>query len=351
MQLPIRIVDGLVEERLVSVDGAWGQPGLSLSHWPGNATPAELRHDLSTGIALAFARLPAARRRELAAGCVAIANNHVDTDGACALFAVRHPEAALARADQLLEAAWAGDFFRAPSERAVALDLVVGGLYDAQRSPWNARFAGLDDRERREFVTLELVGRWAEILDGDLIEFADLWRAGLESFAADRADLARAQRDELVHLDAAVFTAPEGAASSRPRADATNFDPGRHALFGATSADRVFVVGPRGAGATYRLVIGTGSWFDLVSGPKLPRPDLAALAARLNALEGTEPCAQAAWRAQPVATPSPELWFGRRDAELFAEHAPWLETSRLAPRTVKSAVFDALRAAWAFPGE
>lgn len=348
MDLPIRIVDGPVEGRLVSVDGAWGQPGLNLSHWPGNATPRELRHDLSTGVALNFARLPDARRRELAQGCTALANNHCDTDGACALYAVRHPAAALERADRLLEAAWAGDFFRAPSERAVAVDLVVGGLLDERRSPWRARYAGLDEGARHEVATVEIVAHLGEILDGDLEEYADLWRPGLEALRADRADLARAQRDELVHLDVAAWTAPDGATSTRAGARAA-FDPGRHALFGATAADRVLVVGPRGAGATYRFVIGTASWFELASGPRLPRPDLAALAARLNELEGGDPAAECAWRAQPVATPSPELWFGGRAATLFAEHAPWLAPSRLAPPVVKAAIYDALRAAWAFP--
>lgn len=341
MELPIRIVDTLQPERLISVDGAWGQPGLNLSHWPGNASPRELRHDLSTGVALNFARLPESRRREMAAGCVAIANNHVDTDGACALFAVRHPGPALAREDRLLEAAWAGDFFRVPSERAFQVDAVVRGLYDEELSPWRDRGARLADRERREFITVELVERFAEMLDGDLTEYEDLWRPALETLRADRVELARAQRDDLVHLDVAVFTA----------ADGSGLGPGRHALFGATAADRVLVVSPRGGGATYRFVINTTSWFDLASGPRLPRPDLEALAARLNELEGADPAGDVAWRAQASASPAPELWHGRADAEMFAEHAPWLEPSRLAPKIVKTAVFDALRAAWSFPEE
>ncbi len=341
MNLPIRIVDALQPERLISVDGAWGQPGLNLSHWPGNASPRELRHDLSTGVALNFARLPDARRRELAAGCVAIANNHVDTDGVCALFAVKHAALALAREDRLLEAAWAGDFFRVPSERAFQVDAVVSGLYDEERSPWRERFGSLTGCERRELVTVEIVERFAAMLDGDLTEYADLWRPALESLRADRVELARAQRDELVHLDVAVFTAPDGSGRG----------PGRHALFGTTAADRVLVVGPHGGGAIYRFLINTTSWFDLASGPRLPRPDLEALAARLNELEGADPASAVAWRAQPSASPSPELWHGRADAAMFAEHATWLVPSRLAPKIVKTALFDALRAAWTFPDD
>ena len=144
-----------------------------------------------------------------------------------------------------------------------------------------------------------------------------------------------------MHLDVAVFTAPDGSGRG----------PGRHALFGTTSADRVLVVGTRGSGATYRFVLNTTSWFDLASGPRLPRPDLDALAARLNELEGADPAGAIAWRAQATASPSPELWHGQADVEMFAEHAPWLVESRLAPKIVKNALFDALRAAWTFPEE
>ncbi len=351
MNLPIRIVDALTTERLVSVDGAWGQPGLNLSHWPGNTTPPELRHDLSTGIALNFARLDAARRKEMAAGCVALANNHVDTDGICALYAVAHPAEALARADRLLEAAEAGDMFRVPSERAFQVDATVIGHFDAEKSPWRDRFAGLGDRERREFVTRELVARFGEILDGDGEEHADLWRPELEALRADLADLARAQRDDIVHLDVAVFTAPDGARASRSAPASSWFDPGRHALFGTTRADRALVIGPRGAGATYRFVVNTTSWFQLASEPRLARPDLAALATRLNELEGTDSASDIAWHAQATASPSPELWFGHAQAAMFAEHAPLLELSRLAPKTVKGAVLDAVRSAWTFPDE
>ncbi len=350
IRLPIRIVDAVVPERLISVDGAWGQPGLNLSHWPGNTTPAELRHELSTGIALNFARLPIARRRELAAGCVAIANNHVDTDGVCALFAVADPEAALAREDRLIEAAHAGDFFRVPNERAFQVDAIVAAHFDVERSPWRDRFAGLADRERREFITRELVANFAQILDGDGTEHAELWRPELEALRADLADLARAQRDDLVHLDVAVFTAPDGLRASRA-SGVPGFDPGRHALFGTTKADRVLVIGPQGAGATYRFVVNTTSWFDRPGEPRLARPDLAQLAAQLNELEGANTAHDVAWRAQPTASPAPELWFGRADAAMFAEHAPMLAPSRLAPKTVKNAVFDALRAAWTFPDE
>lgn len=338
MELPLRLVDRPSTERLLSVDGAWDQPGLNLSHWPGNATPPELKRDLSTEIALAFDRLPHERRTEFARGCVAIANNHYDSDGLCAAFAVRHPARALAIEKQLIDVARTGDFFELPDERSFQIDLVLGGLVDPERSPWRARFAATSDRERREFVMREAVAMLDDVITGDLERFEELWRSELERLRSDRVVLAAANRDDVTHLDLCVFTARS-----------TDFDPGRHALFGTTNVDRVLAIGAGSVGATYRLVIGTRSWFDLVSRRPLARPSLVTLATRLNELESTSTAGDVGWRHQPTDSPSPELWFGREQPQWFSEHAPFLEQSRLTPAVVRREILEALRAAWTFP--
>lgn len=343
MQLPLRIVSEPDGAPVVSVDGAWGAPGLNLSHWPGNATPARLRHDLSTGVALAFARLDPEERAQLAAGCVAVANNHYDTDGVCSLFAVLRPEEALKRAELLLDVAAAGDFFQAPSERAVCIDAIVHGFADPLRSPIAGEFAGLSEVQRHERAARVLVERLPDILDGDLSEWRALWEPALAELRAGKLALAGSAHDDIVHLDWSVWTAPVAAA------DAPFFDPGRHALFGSTARDRVLAVGPRPDGASYRFVIGTLSWFDLAGAPRLARPDLAALALRLNAAEGRAPDGDPAWRAQSEQGPSPELWFGQAELEHFAEHNTALATSRLEPALVRREIADALRAALAIP--
>jgi hypothetical protein len=337
VELPVRIAGETSPEPVISVDGAWGAPGLNLSHWPGNATPRELRHDLSTGVALAFSALGIERRRELARGCVAIENNHFDTDGTCALFAVRHPELALPRRDALLEAAAAGDLFRHPSDRALAVGAVVEVYADPERSPIAAELAGLGDSGRFERATHALFAILPALFDGDLEPWRELWQPIVDATRAGRAALARAERDDLVHLDWTVWRA------ERP----LDAEPGRHALFGSTDADRVLVSAPRDGGCTHRFVLNTTSWFDLVTRSAQPRPDLAALAARLNELEGSDPGREAAWRAQATDSPSPELWFGSADHERFAEHCPALRPSRLAPAAVRREIAEALRAALA----
>jgi len=111
----------------------------------------------------------------------------------------------------------------------------------------------------------------------------------------------------------------------------------------------VLAIGPQLDGTTYRFVVGTSSWFDLATRRVLPRPDLEALRARLDALEGTGPEDELAWRAQPESSPSPELWFGSAEHPRFAEHHQGLRPSRLAPAVVRREVAQALRARWAFP--
>jgi hypothetical protein len=340
LELPVRIVRGARAEPVIACDGACDSVGLNLSHWPGHRTPPELRHDLSTGSGLAFARLDPARRRELARGCVEIANNHYDTDGTCSLFAVKRPEVALAHEQELLEAARAGDLYQMPSERAFCVDQIVGELVEP-RSPLSKGFAGLDDLARHQLATDFLMEELPALLRGDLAPYRALFEEELEATRRDRAELARASRDDVVHLDWTAWI-------SKPDSFAAG-DPGRHALFGSTPHDRVLVALPGSSGTRYRLLFSTLSWFDLVTRTALPRPDLAALAAELNALEGASGSDAAAWRAQDASSPTPELWFGSRDHELFAERCPALRPSRLPPATVRRTIADALRSALLLP--
>ena len=196
-------------------------------------------------------------------------------------------------------------------------------------------------RGRAQLATDHLMEHLGALLDGEREPYRALFEPALERVRADQAELALCARDELVHLSWTIWTAPR----ARGRAVA----PGRHALFGRSAADRQLVVAPSAEGARYRLVIGTRSWFDLESRPPLPRPDLAALAARLNELEKSAPSDAAAWRAEDPHDPSPELWFGGEEFERFSEHNAALAPSSLEPGIVRREVADALRAVASLP--
>ncbi len=80
-------------EPAIGCDGLVPGAALDLTHWQGNATPAEFSADTSTEIALNFVAAPASARW---AGAVVV-NNHFDTDGALSCWALLEPEQALAR--------------------------------------------------------------------------------------------------------------------------------------------------------------------------------------------------------------------------------------------------------------
>lgn len=342
MELPVRIVDETPRDAVISVDGAFAGAGLNLSHWPGHRTPPALRHDLSTGAALLFARLDPARRRELAGEARAIVNNHYDTDGTCALYAVRYPQQALEFADGLLDAARAGDMFASPSELAFQIDVIVAAMADVERSPIASELRGLDDAERYTRATHRMFEVLPSLLRGEVEPYRELWFPPLERWRADLDELGRASRDDLVHLDCTMWSATAGSF-------AANEGPGRHALFGSTPHDRVLIALPGAEGTRYRFVINTYSWFELVTRATLPRPDLTRLAAALNALEGTSNDSEIAWRNQSSATPSPELWFGTAQHGMFAEHCAALRPSVLPLARVRRALVDAQRDALVLP--
>jgi len=336
VDLPLRILRERPRKPVITVDGAFGAPGLELSHWPGNRTPEDLRHELSTGCALAFARLAPRDRMRRAAGARAIVNNHYDTDGVCAAFAVRRPKEALPRSSALLSAAATGDFFSLPSLDALIVDCIVRGWADRERSPLWTRDVGrsMPETKRYERALHFAVDHLASVLDGDHAPWRDLWEAEVEEVVGDLDDLRRCERRDLPDLDLTLWIGPYGARAARTTVHPLS--PGRHALFGSCRSDRVAVVTPEREGWTWRLVVSTRSWFDLPDFTPSPRPDLVGLAERLNLLEGTTPEDPVAWRAHAANHPSPELWFGGAEHPDFAEQADCLEPSTLDPVVVNA---------------
>jgi hypothetical protein len=344
MQLPLIYLQEAGTDPVLSVDGAAQGPGLHLSHWPVNTTPGDLMHELSTGIALNFVRLPRARQAELAEGCTALVNNHFDTDGVLALFVLRHPKVALAHAEPLLEIAAAGDFFHLPSERAFCFDLLITRYGHRQLSPIKDQLTGLADMERYRVVTEHLFARLPDWLEHGIDGERALFQGPLDRLRADLQGLERAEIVPLVHFDLCVLNAAPGQMD----------EPGRHALFHTAGTDRILWMSrPEDkTGIRARFLIGTRSWFDIPGLTVQPRPDLEALAERLNQLEGTKPGDASAWRFQPVESASPELWFGAAGLPLFCSNpGPALHKSRLTREVIQAEVCDAVRRVWVFKNE
>src|SRR5437868_6243335 len=148
--------EGLADVPKLSVDGTVGN-AIHLSHWQGNETPARLRADTSTEIALNFVAAP--DREEIARGVEVVTNNHFDTDGVLSVWAVLTGAPALDLRDRLVPAAEAGDFSEFTGARAVRASITIQGgdnpLVEGVASPLARQLAGgeaVDEKRAYELV-------------------------------------------------------------------------------------------------------------------------------------------------------------------------------------------------------
>jgi hypothetical protein len=320
LQLGYAGANGVSEPHL-SVDGMTPR-GPNLSHWPGNRTPPAWRADLSTGIALRFARAERAAQHAFLGDATLVVNDHYDTDGFGSLLAVLRPELAFAREELLLAAAATGDYGTWQTWRAFAIDRIVAGLA-SPASPVAGAFAGVADADELS------LRRYAWLLDH---ANAVLDHPG--QFAALYADeLARVQAElerglggavERQHLPALGLTVL--------RSDGVRH---RMTLNTLAGAYRVLHVHRERDGTRYRYHDRTESWFELVTLQPPPRRDLRPLAARLAALEPGHD--GASWNADPPDEPIPELYFGVPSAQAYGQLTRELRPSRLAEHAVVAA--------------
>ena len=90
---------GLENVPKLSVDGTV-ENSVHFSHWQGNETPAEVKADTSTEIALKVVASP--NKDALTQGIELVTNNHFDTDGVLSVWTMLNGEHALALRDKLI---------------------------------------------------------------------------------------------------------------------------------------------------------------------------------------------------------------------------------------------------------
>lgn len=305
----------------VSVDGMTPR-GPNLSHWPGNRTPRRWKADLSTGIALRFARAAAAEQQAFLGDAAYAVNDHYDTDGFGSLLAVLRPELAFAREELLLAAAATGDFGCWQTWRGFAIDRIVARLA-APESPVHAAFTGITDPQQLS------LHRYAWLLENAT---AVLDRTG--QFAALYADeMARVQQE----IDAGLAGGIERRCFAQLGFTALTSRGARHRMTLNTlaAAYRVLHVQVEADGVRYRYHDRTESWFELVTLQPLPRADLRPLAAKLAELEPAHD--GASWQADPPTEPIPELYFGVPSPQEYGQSTRELRPSRLPPERVIAA--------------
>ena len=279
---------GLDTVRKLSVDGTVSN-SIHFSHWQGNKTPAEVKADTSTEIALNLVGSP--RRDELTEGVELVTNNHFDTDGVLSVWTMLAGGRALDLRDKLIAAAEAGDFSEYSSPDGVRASIVIQGS-DAfvpgedKGSPLAAHLAGsvVTDEARLYDLVLPEVERVIARTDEYEFLWRDAWQRieeALESFARGES---KVDEDEATGLSVVTLAAglygPHG------------FSPTRHAApFTAISANargRLYLVAlPMTGGWGYRVDYPYYSWAETVVRPRVERRDFTELVGRLNELESS----------------------------------------------------------------
>ncbi len=286
---------GLDPNKTLMVDG-YSDGFRTISHWPGHSTPAQLRHDLTTGSALKFAAFSPEEKRELMGEFSIVTNNHIDADGVLSAFCVLNPDLALKHRDLILRTATTGDLAKWTGPDALALELTL--MSEAERfEPFygdpmtDQHLTNLADAYQHCFRLLE------ETLLDDPFAIESGWADGHREVVADIASI---EAREGMHVTQYL---EEDLAVIQTDRKMTVMGL-RHA---AGDLYRILLAYSDNEGTRYRFCYRAESWFDVVSIAPAPRKPLDSLVARLNELEQNK---RHKWWSTPIDWVVPELGFG-----------------------------------------
>ncbi|MBV9210476.1 MAG: hypothetical protein JOZ52_07595 [Acidobacteria bacterium] len=276
---------GLDSVPKLSIDGTVDN-AIHFSHWAGNETPAAVKADTSTEIALNL--VGSTDREELMKGVELVTNNHFDTDGVLSVWTVLAGERALDLRAELIAAAEAGDFSEFTGENGVRASIVIQGSddpVDEAGSPLARHLSGgasFNDARAYELVLPEVERVIRQTSDYEFL-WRDVWErieAAMESFERG-ASRVEEYADEKLSL---ITLAPDVHSSS-------GFKPTKHgAPFTAISryarGELYLITKPLADGWSYRMDFPYYSWAETIVRPRVVRRDFSGLVAKLNELEG-----------------------------------------------------------------
>lgn len=281
---------GLDNVPKLSVDGTVGN-SIHFSHWQGNETPAAVKADTSTEIALNLMASP--NRDALTHGIDLVTNNHFDTDGVLSVWTMLNGERALELRDKLIPAAEAGDFSEFTNEIAIRASIAIQGsdqpvtAADAG-SPLARQLAGgaVDDDARAYELVLPEVERLLTRTD----DYENLWREPWQQIATamDSFERGASTVQEFIEAQLSLITI------AREVFGPAGFDPARHAApFTAISRyakGQLFLIAiPYQNGWAYRIDYPYYSWAETIVRPSITRRNFALLVSSLNQLETSGP--------------------------------------------------------------
>lgn len=279
---------GLDNVPKLAVDGTVGN-SIHFSHWQGNETPAEVKADTSTEIALNVVVSP--NREALTQGIELVTNNHFDTDGVLSVWTMLNGERALGLRDKLIPAAEAGDFSELTNENAVRASIAIQGSDQPvtagdSGSPLANQLAGglVDDDARAYELVLPQVERVLTLID----EYENLWRGPWQQIETSIASFERGASTVQEFGDAKLSLITVARDVFGP----SGFDPTRHAApFTAISRyakGQLFLIAiPYQNGWAYRIDYPYYSWAETIVRPRIERRNFASLLSRLNERESS----------------------------------------------------------------
>src|ERR1051325_2423330 len=324
--------DALENVPKLSVDGTVDN-SIHFSHWEGNQTPAEVKADTSTEIALNL--VGSRNRAALTKGIELVTNNHFDTDGVLSVWTVLNGEGALAYRDLLVSAAEAGDFSEYSSDDGVRVSIAIQGSDQASPnnddgSPLAPLVAGAeveDDARAYELVLPEV-----ERLLMNINDYESLWREGWESVVAAIESFERGESNVTEYSNLSLIAlAPEFFSG-------TGFSPTRHsapytAISKYAHGELFLIAIPAGSGWFYRLDYPYYSCAETVVRPRVKHRDLSGALQLLNNKEGNR---DGRWQMDNREMTS---------AVKVLDNNRMLAASRLDPRDVVEALQNSLRLA------
>jgi hypothetical protein len=322
--------DSLAKVPKLSIDGTVDN-AIHFSHWKGNETPASLKADTSTEIALNLVAAP--NREELTRGIDLATNNHFDTDGVLSVWTLLSGERALELRDKLIAAAEAGDFSELSTKAGVRASIVIQGsespIDEQAGSPLAGQLAGepVNDDARAYELVLPHVERVLTHTNDYASLWCDPWNrisSALDSFANGRS---RVDEDNEAKVSL-VILAPDIFSSA-------GFKPTRHcAPFTAIShhaRGEIFLIAtPLDGGWAYRIDYPYYSWAETIVRPHIERRDFSSFTNRLNEMEKS---AAGSWRLD-----SSEL----ASAAKFSDQNGKLAASSISPDEVASKLRSAM---------
>ena len=259
----------------IVVDGNKCGAGLQLSHWPGNSTPVQFKADLSLDIVLRFLVSPDSwidlSKHDW------VTNDHYDTDGLLAIWALLNPTKSPEHTPALQAAAEAGDFYEFSSPQAVQFDLIVRAFESLESSPLAGQIACTPSAQRWQIATEALLSEMPGLLY-EPQRYRHLWEEPYRRLA-----------EKISRIQSGAVEVHEWPAEHLSVISA-RFPLDHFTRNIAASGHRILETVRERYGSTYELYYREFLWYDIVFRPRTAKHLLIHAAEKLNEMESPEAC-------------------------------------------------------------